>query len=344
MEDMVMRKMLTLFCLLAGTSLAASFEQFELVDKQQPITGGYRSVKVSPMREQSSSDPIRLVGSVFPNYVKETNFWTETVTGSGVVTGKIGKLEITTGATADSTAQYTSFRKARYVSGAALFYRGVHRYTSTSVTSNMCGFGACDATAGAGFCLSNGTFYAVTKKTGAMTAYPASSFTTAFTIDTNSHTYEVWWTNSKVWWYVDDILRYSQSYPVDPPFEQGGKNVLLYNHNYGGGTNSQTLENRVASIYSFGQLSTESHYKHISGAGTWVMKLSGGRLHSIAINTPGTLMTIYDETSAVAGSQMAIIDTTKATGNVGNMNFDCPFFVGLTIVTTGAGDFTVIYE
>jgi hypothetical protein len=85
-------------------------------------------------------------------------------------------------------------------------------------------------------------------------------------------------------------------------------------------------------------------YKYITGATTTVCKLGGGLLHNIIVNQAGTLCTIYDQTSG-AVPIMGIIDTNKTTGVIGSINYECPFFTGLTIVTTGATtNITVVYE
>ena len=97
-------------------------------------------------------------------------------------------------------------------------------------------------------------------------------------------------------------------------------------------------------ICRLGTLLTAPQYGHITGAATTVLKLGGGMLHKIIVNQAGTLCTIYDQTSA-AVPIVGILDTNKNTGTIGSIDYECPFFNGLTIVTTGAGsDITVVYE
>jgi hypothetical protein len=106
----------------------------------------------------------------------------------------------------------------------------------------------------------------------------------------------------------------------------------------------ETLEAWTATIVRLGKLETKPQYKYITGAATTVCKLSSGHLHKIIVNQAGTLCSIYDQTSA-AVPIIGILDTNKTTGTIGAVEYNCPFFNGLTIVTTGAGtDITVIYE
>ena len=91
---------------------------------------------------------------------------------------------------------------------------------------------------------------------------------------------------------------------------------------------------------------TKSTYKYISGnAATYVLKLGGGVLHSIAYNnTSGTSLTIYDAIDAVTANTTVGIITT-ATDALGVWPYEMPFFNGLTVKTIGNGlDATIVYE
>lgn len=86
-------------------------------------------------------------------------------------------------------------------------------------------------------------------------------------------------------------------------------------------------------------------YNHISTSTTTVVKSGAGSLHSICVNTKGTVastITIYDNTSAVA-PVVAVIDSLNLSGT---FILDIAFATGLTIVTTGtvAPDITVSYK
>ena len=84
---------------------------------------------------------------------------------------------------------------------------------------------------------------------------------------------------------------------------------------------------------------------HISGAGTFVLATSGPLvLHSVNINSAGTLCTIYDHVdSSVSGQPVvAAINTTSARAT---NTYDCRLNYGLVVVTTGAStDLTIAWS
>jgi len=96
----------------------------------------------------------------------------------------------------------------------------------------------------------------------------------------------------------------------------------------------------VASIYGFGQLRTEVTYKVVTNAPV-VCKYGAGRLHRVIINSnAGTDVTLYDNTAA-SGTIIAVLTTIEAT----SLEFNCPFFIGLTAVpSVAAVEVTIIYE
>lgn len=84
---------------------------------------------------------------------------------------------------------------------------------------------------------------------------------------------------------------------------------------------------------------------HISTATTTVVKSGAGFLHSITINTKGTVastVTVYDNTAG-SGTVLAVIDSLTLSGTFA---LNVAFATGLTIVTTGtaAPDLTVSYR
>ena len=86
-------------------------------------------------------------------------------------------------------------------------------------------------------------------------------------------------------------------------------------------------------------------YRHISTATTTVVKSGAGGLHSVVVNTLGTVAsttTIYDNTTG-SGTVIGVINTLTLAGV---FVYDVAFTVGLTVVTTGtvAPDLTVSYQ
>lgn len=107
-----------------------------------------------------------------------------------------------------------------------------------------------------------------------------------------------------------------------------------------------TLVCRVASISRLGQISTDPQKAYISGVTTLgVLKRGAGKLHRLIINTSSntTSYTLYDAVSAATSVFASGI--FNAQGNPYSIEFQVPFYNGLTITTAGAtSNLTVIYE
>lgn len=83
-------------------------------------------------------------------------------------------------------------------------------------------------------------------------------------------------------------------------------------------------------------------FKNINGAATTTVKVGGGMLHSITINTPATgAITVFDNTAA-SGTAIASINPTTSVGPC-TLIFDAEFRTGLTVVTNASQDITVNY-
>jgi len=84
-------------------------------------------------------------------------------------------------------------------------------------------------------------------------------------------------------------------------------------------------------------------YLNITTSTTTAVKSGSGVLHSISINTLGSvasLVTVYDNTSG-SGTKIATINSLTLSGS---FIYDITFNTGLTIVTTGAPNITVSYR
>jgi hypothetical protein len=108
-----------------------------------------------------------------------------------------------------------------------------------------------------------------------------------------------------------------------------------------------TYPSRKAQVASNNALKVETNntYNHIATAATTTVKSGAGNLHSVTVNSLGTVastLTIYDNTAS-SGAVIGIINTLALSGT---FTFDVAFTIGLTIVTTGtvAPDVTVSYR
>jgi hypothetical protein len=81
--------------------------------------------------------------------------------------------------------------------------------------------------------------------------------------------------------------------------------------------------------------------KNISSASTNVLASRPGILRRIVNNaTAASTITVYDNTAA-SGTKIA---TLKASAAEGSYTYEGSFLTGLTVVTAGASDITVVWE
>jgi hypothetical protein len=82
-------------------------------------------------------------------------------------------------------------------------------------------------------------------------------------------------------------------------------------------------------------------YANIAAAATTVVKSGAGTLSAIVVNDPGSSVTatVYDNT---AGSGTKIATIALAAGM--SLQYGVAFGTGLTVVTSGACDITVVYR
>ena len=305
-------------------------------------------VECTPMDALRVSESVRLVGSTFEGATLDTNFWTSTPVANGTAAVGSGILLLTTTADSGSSSVVQSVRVARYIGAHSNRFRGQIRVGNVTTTNNKRRWGCFTTGAGSNgafFEESNGTLSVVTRRNNSDTPVASASWNGSTTVPTltNVQTYEIYYTNQKVYFTIDGVLVHTVTATTDTWSHSKSFPIRFENTNTGVGS-VETLEIWVGTIVRFGGLETGPQYKHIIGAATTVCKLSGGNIHKIIVNTAGTLCTVYDQTSG-AVPVIAIIDTNKTTGIIGPIEYNCPFFTGLTIVTTGATtDITVVYE
>lgn len=93
-----------------------------------------------------------------------------------------------------------------------------------------------------------------------------------------------------------------------------------------------------------GKEKVKCHYKHITSATTTVCKIGEGLLKVVVINNPSNdIITIYDNYKG-SGEVIAIIDPGLSTVVPFFVPYELHFTRGLTIVTAGAPDLTIIFE
>lgn len=301
----------------------------------------------TPMDEVRAVSPVRLVGAVFSGQSGLTpstgvtntdpNFWTGTCANNGTINQLNNYVLLSASTTNNGSAILQSVLRARYTGGSSNRFRAQISF-SAATASNTRRWGMFDGTDGAYFELAGTTLSACVIKTGSRTAVATLTAPTAGDVTT----YEIYVTNAKAYFVMAGTLVATHNATTATWCDTLNLPVRIDNTNAGSTTNC-TLSVRVATIYRFGNLETSPRYNHISTATTTVLKYGAGMLHNIVLNNPtNNAITVYDNTSA-AGSIIAIINPGASATPLG-LDYHVPFGTGLTIVTAGTPDLTIIYE
>jgi hypothetical protein len=307
-------------------------------------------VENTPTDEMRVVIPYRLVGSSFTGSVVDGNYW---IASSGSLSGSVvasgAQVILTTGSSTSGSSVLQSFRTARYVGGSSNKYRSVIRLPDTGITGNTRRWGAFSSTDGAFFQLSGTTFSVVTRKTGVDAPISSGSFNghfgLSYPLDTNVKTWEIYWTNSKVFFAVGGDLVHTVIASTDTWSDSMNLPVRMENTS-GSGINMNV---RVATIYRLGnEVSQPTSYYHAAGTTTGVnLKIGAGNLHSVVFGLclANCVFTLADSVNAAT----PVIFTSGArTVNTDPTAIDfkgLPFFTGLRLIVSGAnGIATFIYE
>ena len=321
---------------------------YEIEDEQGNKVG------ISPMGEIRTTDHVRLVGANFAGTTFDTNFWTKTTqAGTGDATLAAETLTLLTGATANSSIIVNSVRSGRYVGGCSNYYRGVVRVPAVLLPSgsNLKRWGAFNAADGFYFETDGTTLTVCCRNAGNDTNRVSSGNFTGrlgrtYLLDANSHTYEIYWTNSSAWFFIDGNLLHKFSGSTATLTANLNLQVGMQNTNAGGNTGLNTLEIRTATINRLGVPNTRPLWKNQAGAATAVvLKQGAGTLKSVIWNkmANGATLTLYDAVTATN----PIASFAPANGYLppASLNFDIDFYTGHCYTTTVAGiDVTIVYE
>jgi len=301
----------------------------------------------SPFGEMTTAKLTRIVGSGFFGSTLDTNFWTPSTGTGGTVQNTSGLLTLATGTTANNSVNIQSVHNSRYVAGSSSKARMAIQLPDTGTVNNVRRWGCFNATDGVFFQLDGTSFSLVTRKNSIDTAVNNGAFNgdsgNFYTLDTVSRSFDILLSTTKIWFYIDYVLVHVMTFgstwasTLNLP-------LRIENTNSGGSTTNVSINVFAAVVMRVGEQLTQPVAKQIIGAATTVLKYGAGNLHAIHLNAnSGTSVTVYDNT---AGSGTAITSYSFGGGFPGNM-FDfkgISFSNGLTIVTVGTVNITVIYE
>jgi hypothetical protein len=311
------------------------------------------SVENTPTDEMRVVIPYRLVGSSFTGSVIDTNYW---IASSGSTSGSIvplgSQVILTTGSFSGGSSVLQSFRSARYVGGASSKFRMVLRLPDTGTSGNTRRWGAFTSTDGAFFQLSGSSLSVVTRKTSVDAPILSGAFNgnlgSNYPLDTNVKTWEIYWTNSKVFFVVGGDLIHTMVANSDTWADTMNLPIRIENNASSSGS-SVNMNVRVATIYRLGNASSQpTSYYHAAGQTAGVnLKIGAGNVHSIVLGTclQNCVLSLVDSVNAATP---VIFSTGAITANSQPISLDLkglPFFTGLRlIVATANGVATVIYE
>lgn len=316
-----------------------------------PETG--KGVNVESLGALKTITPIRLVGETFSNGTKDTNFWEETITGSGSV-AQSGEIILSTGTTSDSTVKYATIDRARKITGTSNQFRAVARNITELQADNVRRIGAyCDND---GFFIEfNGTTFGVgSRKGGVDTVVENGSFngnaspTIDFGDGLDFTRVVIEYTSLSAKFFIDGILIHTIRAEDESLTETLNLPVTIENFNENGNTTDNQYEVLFATILRLGEISTGSvsYFQEGTTAGE-VLKYNSGIISEIIISgvANNSVITLYDNTAAT-GTVLWSSGQMPANAIPFGINLKAvPFSNGLTITITGANsNALIIYE
>ncbi len=299
--------------------------------------------EVTPYGELHTIEPVRISGGVFNDSALDPSFFSHTDTNGGTTTVTNAVSTLATNTTANGAERLQTAQAARFIGGTSNRFYG-RIYTGDAGTLNNVrrwGFLDPGATNGIYFKL-NGTATLVGATLNGSTEITYVLTLPAGFLLTGLHLYEIDYNSGSVYFAIDGVVAYTLS--ATAPYIG---NLQLYafidNTNSGGSTTNVTISCLDLAGYRLGKISTQPIYGRITTAATMTFKQGPGLLHTLTLNNPGgTIITIYDSLTG-SGTVLAVINT-PAQANPVTLSYGFQFSTGLTVVSTGTWDATIVFE
>lgn len=314
--------------------------------------------RISPQGQMMTDSLNKLLGGGFTSTL-DTVEWVAATSGAGSSSAVAGTVAVLTSGTANSGfGALNSAALARFSWATGNMMRSVHRLTATGVANTTRVWGAFNF--GVKPAILDGHFFSYdgssstlsvgVANAGVLTTVASGSFNgevSSYTLDANAHTYEIVFQIQNSWLFIDKVLIHHFKSVTAPLIGNMHVAASSSSSNSVSGTTSASLEVWSHNILRMSSSEPQPQFFHISANGTNVIRLGPGTLQRVIINSPGSnsnIATIYDNTAG-SGTIIGIINTSGS-ASATTLNYNLPFFTGLTIVTAAgtSADLTVVYD
>ena len=257
------------------------------------------------------ASPNRLAGGVFNGSTPDGNFFISSITGGATATISGNELNLAVTTTSGSSILAHTQSLARYMGASMNGFRTIARLGDTGKTNNTRQWGIINGsgpntvstfTDGFFFQLSGTTFSIVSRTASSDTAVNSGSFNgdvTSWTPDTNYHTFEIFYTNKRIDFYIDSV-RIHQIQETSAPI-CNTRHFKPFGRNFNTGVGSVcSLYAQTISITRYGEPSSQAKTYLQQGLTTGVLLKSGpGSIHLLNISgvTNNSVIALYDGTS-----------------------------------------------
>lgn len=316
---------------------------------QNPDTGS--PALIAPNGTLNVGDLIRLVGG---NFISGrpllSHIWTESFVGSGSTTTTDGELILSTGVVANSSSNVESFSSARFITAT---FNLTHQAIGLGNRGNPDVdriWGAIDTalTDGVAFRNLSGAVSVVRFKNSSLVEeVQEADFNGnfAFIKTDDVKIYEIFYNAGTIFFEQNGNLIHKMQSFDDAAF---GTPHLKIGHmvtNINGNITNNTMVTRGSSISRIGSSSAVPRSFPIVTTGTFLIKNTPGRLHSIVITNKGAGVATIDVFNNIVGLAPILISQINTSNVQGPLPFNVEFDNALTIVVGGASvSLTVIFD
>lgn len=332
------------------------------------LTDNYNNqIEGTLINQLKVANSYRLSGGIFNDSYLDTSYYTARTANGGSVSVSDTEVVISVNTTSDSLAGVYANSLGRYMGANMNYCRSILRVGDTGATNNVRRFGVCDVipaesstsfTNGFFFQLSGTTFQIVTRKDDTDIAVSNGSFNGdgsltnfSYSVDGNYHTLEIFYTNKKVQFVIDNVAIHTVTATTSSLSSTRHFHPFLDSTNTGVGS-ALTSYAMSLSVNRYGAPTSQAktYFQQGTTAGV-LLKRGPGSLH--LMNLTGvqdtSVVTIYDGTST-SGTVLWASGTMGKTVlpfevDFGDSSGGTPFNDGLFFTITGANSNTFIkYE